>query len=113
MEEWQNETVPFRTIHIDHKGPLHPPSNRNLHCLLVIHSFSCFLMVYPQTNTGARATKYAVQKKIYSFGIPQSIVHDRGIAFLKIDFINWTKEFGVILRPRTARSSWTNGKNKF
>ena len=31
LEEWQNETIPFRTIHIDHKGPLHPPSNRNLH----------------------------------------------------------------------------------
>ena len=37
LKEWQNETVPFRTIHIDHKGPLHPPSNRNLHCLLVPH----------------------------------------------------------------------------
>ena len=44
LEEWQNETVPFRTIHIDHKGPLHPPSNWNLHCLLVIDGFSRFLM---------------------------------------------------------------------
>ena len=33
LEEWQNETIPLRTIHIDHKGPLHPPTNRNLHCL--------------------------------------------------------------------------------
>ena len=40
LGEWQNETVPFRTIHIDHKGPLHPSSNRNLHCLLVIDAFS-------------------------------------------------------------------------
>ena len=39
LEEWQNETVPFRTIHIDHKGHLHPPSNRNLHCLLVFDAF--------------------------------------------------------------------------
>ena len=46
LEEWQHEIVPFRTIHIDHKGPLHPPSNRNLHCLLFIEAFSCFLMVY-------------------------------------------------------------------
>ena len=50
LEEWQNETIPFRTIHIDHKGPLHPPSNRNLHCLLVIDAFSRFLMVYPVTQ---------------------------------------------------------------
>ena len=50
LEEWQNETLPFRTIHIDHKGPFHPPSNRNLHCLLVIDAFSRFLMVYPVTT---------------------------------------------------------------
>ena len=42
LEEWQNDTIPFRTIHIDHKGPLHPPSNRNLHCLLVIDAFCRF-----------------------------------------------------------------------
>ena len=52
LEEGQNETVPFRTIHIDHKGPLHPPSNRNIHCLLVTDAFSRFLMVYPVTNSG-------------------------------------------------------------
>ena len=53
LEEWQNETLPFRTTHIDHKGPLHPPSNRNLHCLLTVDAFFRFLMVYPVTNIGA------------------------------------------------------------
>ena len=110
LEEWQNETVPFRTIHIDHKGPLHPPSNRNFHCLLVIDAFSRSLMVYPVTNTGAQATISAVEKWIHSFGIPQSIVHDRGTAFIKTEFINWTKELGITLGPRTAHSPWTNGK---
>ena len=27
LEEWQNESVPFRTGHIDRMGPLLPPSN--------------------------------------------------------------------------------------
>ena len=31
LEEWQNETVPLRLNHIDHKGSLRPPSNRNAH----------------------------------------------------------------------------------
>ena len=110
MEEWQNETTPFRTIHIDHKGLFHPPSNRNLPCLLVCDAFSRFLMVYPVTNTGAQATISAVEKWIYSFGIPQSIVHDQGTAFINSEFVNWTKELGITLRPRTAHSSWTNGK---
>ena len=62
LKEWQNETIPFRTIHIDYKQSLHPPSNRNLHCLLVTPAFSCLLMVYPVTNTGAQATISAVEK---------------------------------------------------
>ena len=110
LEEWQNDTIPFRTLHIDHKGPLHPPSNRIFHCLLVIDAFSRFLMVYPVIITSAQATIAAFEKWIHSFGIPQSIIHDRGTAFINTDFINWTKELGITLRPRTACSPWTNGK---
>ena len=110
LEEWQNETVPLRTIHNDHKGPHHPPSNWNLLCLLVTDAFCCFLMVYPVTNTGDQATILAVHKWIHSFGIPQSIVHNRVTASINTEFVNWTKELGTILRPRTAHSPWTNGK---
>ena len=67
-------------------------------------------MVYPVTNTGAQATNSAVEKRIHSFGIRPSIVHDRGTAFINTEFINWTKELGITLRPRTAHSPWTNGK---
>ena len=67
-------------------------------------------MVYPVTNTGAPATIAVVEKWILHFGIPQSIIHERGINFLDTDFVNWTKELGVTLRPRTAHSLWTNEK---
>ena len=46
----------------------------------------------------------------FHFGIPQSKIHDKGTAFLNTDFVNWTKELGITLRPRTAHSPWTNGK---
>ena len=103
LEEWQNETTPFRTNHIDHKGPLHPPSNRTLHCLLVIDSFSC-QMLYPVTNIGSQATISAVEKWIHSIGLPQSFAHDRDTAFTNAEFRNWTKELGITLRPRTTHS---------
>ena len=69
-------------------------------------------MVYPVTNTGAQATISAVEKRIHSFGIPQFIVPDRGTAFINTEFINWTKEMGITLRPRTAHSPWANGKTE-
>ena len=110
LGEWQGDTAPFWTIHIDHMGPFNPPSNRNTQCLLIVDSFSRFLMVYLVTNTGAQATIAAVEKWILHFETPQSIFHDRGTAFLKTDFVNWTKELGITPRPRTAQSPWTNGK---
>ena len=67
-------------------------------------------MVYRVTNTSAQATIVAVEKWIHSFGIPQSIIHDRDTAFINTDIINWTKELGITLRPRTAYSPRTNGK---
>ena len=110
LEEWQGDTAPFCAIHIDHNVPLHPPSNRNTHCLLIVDSFSRLLMVYPVTNTGAQATIAAVEKWILHFGFPQSLIHGRGTTFLNTDFVNWTKQLGITLRPRTAHSPWTNGK---
>ena len=71
LEEWQNETVPFRTIHIDHKGHIHPTSASNVHCLLVVDALARFLMVYPVRNTTALVTISVVEKWIHSFGIPQ------------------------------------------
>ena len=119
LEDLQNETVPFRTIHIDQKGPLRPPSNRNLHCLLVVDAFLRFSMVYPVTNTGAQATISAVQKWIHSFGNPHSIVHDRGTAFVNTEFINWESPYGLEqhtrlgllakLKPKTNTSSVIGG----
>ena len=69
-------------------------------------------MVYPAANNGAQAAFSAVEKWIHSFRIPQSIVHDRSTAFINTEFVNWTKELGIILRPRTEHSPWTNGKVK-
>ena len=44
LEEWQGDTAPFCAIHINHNGPLHSPSNRNTHCLLIIDSCLRFLI---------------------------------------------------------------------
>ena len=66
-------------------------------------------MLYPVRNPTAVAITSAVEKWIFSFGIPQSIIH-RGTALINTEFVNWTKEFGIILGPRTAHSPWTNSK---
>ena len=68
LEEWQNETVPFRTIHIDHKRPIHPTSASNVHCLLIVDGISRFLMAYPVRNTTALATITALKSGSFPLG---------------------------------------------
>ena len=111
MEQWGDlETTPFKTIHIDHKGPLRSSSNSNTHCLVVEDAFPKFLGAYPVNDIGAQTTINQLEKWITSYGIPQKIVHDNGSDFLNRDFTNWTKELGLTLAPRTTYSPWTNGK---
>ena len=111
LEKW-TDTVPFpfHTVHIDHKGPLNPPSNGKHHCLVIVDSFSRFLQVYPVRTTSAQDTINALEKFILSFGIPQKLVYDKGTAFMNEDFTNWTNSLGITHAPRTAFSPWTNGK---
>ena len=46
LEQWgELETTPFKTIHINHKGPIRPSSTLNTHCLVAVDAFSRFLGV--------------------------------------------------------------------
>ena len=111
LEQWgELETTLLKTIHIDHKGPLRPSSNSNTHCLVDVDAFSRFIGVYPVRDTGAQTTINALENWITSYGIPQKIVHENGSASINSNFINWTKDFGITLAPRTTYSPWTNGK---
>ena len=112
LEEWQKETTPIRTIHIDHRRPLHAPSNRNLPCFLVISAFCRFFVVYPVKTTGAQTTLSTSEKFIGSFGNPQATVHYQGTALTNAEYNYWTREFGNTLGPWTAHSLWTNGQIK-
>ena len=111
MEQWgELETTPLKTIHIDRKGPLRPSSNSKTLSLVVVDAFSRFLGAYLVRDTGAQTTIKALEKWITLYGIPQKIVHDNGSVFINSNFINWTKEFGITLAPRTTYSPWTNSK---
>ena len=113
LQQWgELETTPFKTIHIDHRGPVRLSSNSNTHCLVVIDAFSRFLGAYLVRDTRAQTNINALEKGITSYCIPQKIVHDNGSAFINSDFIYWIKVFGITLATRTTFSPWTNGKNE-
>ena len=67
--------------------------------------------MYSSKTADAPEIVKLIERCITRFGIPQQTVHDNGTAFLSNDFVHWTHEFGITLKPRTSYSPWTNGKN--
>ena len=59
LEEWQNETVPFLTVQIDHKRPLHPTSASNVHCLLIFDAISSIVEGLPSTQYYSPSNNYS------------------------------------------------------
>ena len=87
-EENHGEAIPFGTVHIDHKGYLHPPSTPKLHCLLGIDAITCFWLVYLITNTRTQTVINTIEKWMLFFRATQSIPHDRATAFINKEIIN-------------------------
>ena len=93
LEQWvELQMIPFKTIHIDHKGPLCPNSNSETHCVVVIDAFSRFLGAYPVRDTGAQTTIKALENGSHR------------MVFLKILFM-------IMVQPSLTATSLTGLKN--
>ena len=99
-------TVAFRTVHIDHKGPLYSSSSGFEHCLVVLDSFCRFMHVYPVKSTSTLHTIEAMENWILTFGTPHILVYDRGSAFINMEVTNWATELGITLAPQFDHSAW-------
>ena len=96
LQQWgQLGTIPLKTIHIDHKGPLRPSSHGKNFCLVVIDAFFRYLQVHPCTLADSKETIKLLEKYITTFGIPQQFIHDHGNAFMSYDFTHWSFELGI------------------
>ena len=102
-------TETFHTIHIDFKGPLSPTSNGNSYILVIIDSFSRFIQATPTKDATSHSALKALQAFIYRFGIPNVIVCDRGTHFMSKDFINFTTNLDIQIKPLSGYNPWSNG----
>lgn len=71
----------FDVVHIDIVGPL-PPSQGYTYLLTCIDPFTCWPEAIPLTTTTSEAVAHAfISGWISQFGVPSSIVTDRGRQF--------------------------------
>lgn len=106
------ETTPFHTIHIDHVGPFVKSKINNCYILVIIESFTKFIVLKAVKNTKSTSTIAILRDYFGTFGLPKRIVSDRGTSFTSTKFKNFISELGVhhiknaVASPR-AMARWS------
>lgn len=100
----------FSIIHVDIIGP-YPPSNGNKYCLTCIDRFTCWMEVIPIENiTTETITKAFYANWICRFGVPFSVITDRGNQFRSELFRSLGVICGIKMQTTTSYHPQSNGK---
>lgn len=86
---------PFHTVHIDHLGPFVRSKKRNSYLLLIIDSFTKYIMLVPVKNTKSSSSICALKNYFHTFGVPTRIISDRGTSFTSKRFQEYLSSLGI------------------
>jgi len=70
--------TPWQKINIDTMGPLPIEEDMNKYIIVIIDSFSRFVLLYPSKDASAKSAAYALLNCIGLFGSPYEILSDNG-----------------------------------
>lgn len=100
---------PFIKLHIDHIGPFVESTKRNSHVLVIKDSLSRYVILHAVPNTGVHFTKQKLSLFFEAFGLPRSIVSDRGSAFTSYEFADFCKARNIHHTLISVRRPNSNG----
>jgi len=88
-------TTPFKTLHVDHFGPLEKTQESFRHVLVVVDAFTKFSWLFATKSTGFQEVIDHLSVLNGMFGTPKQIVSDRGTAFTSQAFSEFLKKLNV------------------
>lgn len=86
---------PFHTLHADHLGPFNASKSKNKYLLVIIDSYSKFIILKPVKNTKAFTTIRVFKEYFATFGCPVRLITDRYSSFTGKKFGLFLKDVGV------------------
>ncbi len=110
MSPSRQVTEPFHTIHIDFKGPIMPPSGGFSYIFVCVDTFSRMVYALPTKDATSDSALYGLQSMIYKFGIPHTIICDRGTHFMSRDFMQYCASIDISVKPLSGYNPWSNGQ---
>jgi len=96
MQIFEKEISPFKTLHIDHFGPLETTSNGYKYILVIVDAYTKFVWLFPTKSAGTDEVLIILKSLFAMFGYPQYIISDRGTAFSLAAFTNYMKDNEII-----------------
>ncbi|CAL1689693.1 unnamed protein product [Lasius platythorax] len=110
MQIFEKETSPFKTLHIDHFGPLEITNDDFKHVLVIVDAYTKFVWLFPAKSTGTDEVLMTFKSLFSMFSYPQRIISDRGTAFSSIAFRNYMKDNDIKHVMTAVASPWANGQ---
>lgn len=108
MHTTPTEPAPFKTLHIDHLGPFPRSTKGNAYVLVMVDSFSKFVIVKAVRTTDTRAVTKTLAEMSTYFGVPERIVSDRGTAFTSKSFAEYCERHAIRHIETAVRSPRAN-----
>jgi hypothetical protein len=109
LQHFPPSTERFADVHIDLVGPL-PLSDGHKYCLTMIDRFTRWPEVIPLDKSTAEVIIPAIKYHwISRFGVPATIVCDRGAQFTSADFAEFAKNAGIQLNFTNSYHPQANG----
>lgn len=104
------EPIPFRQIHIDHLGPFIKSKRGYCYVLAISDAFSKYLIVKPVRNTKTQPVINVVNEITSYFGLPKTIISDRGTAFSSKMFEQYCQQNHIHHISTAVRTPRANGQ---
>lgn len=109
ITSWEKPGTPFQTVHVDALGPL-PVSEGFKFVLILVDSFSKFVLLYPMYRQDANELKRVIMQAVSLFGVPKLMVTDKGRMFESSEFVTWVSSLGCELHFITPEMHHANGQ---
>jgi hypothetical protein len=96
-------------LDMDTIGPLEEDENGNKYILVIIDAFSRFVEFYPSPDVDSASAVNALMQHIGRYGLPKSIMTDRGTQFISNAMTELTTTLGISHTITISHSKEENG----
>lgn len=102
---------PFKTIHLDHYGPIKmPSSDRSRYILVIVDAFTKFVKLFPvKTTNSDEVIKHLTNYSCF-YSRPERIITDRGSCFTSKNFNNFVENHYIEHVKTASKTPEANGQ---